>query len=214
MKTEVKQLTAIDIANYFLVLVNREEGDAITHLKLQKLLYFAQGASLVLLNKPLFNEPLKAWPYGPVSQSVFNQFKVFNHNAIPLPGEIDFTIYDTEIKALIYRVYSTCGEHTAWYLSNLSHTHKGWQEACKTDEKVLDEKEIKKDCTVLFEKETLKLSKEEIDVIETAEDEWWMNYNTGEPSEDITEYLLSSLALAKEDPEKYASTLTTIDLKK
>lgn len=31
------KLTAIDIANYFLVLVDREAGDVITHLKLLRL---------------------------------------------------------------------------------------------------------------------------------------------------------------------------------
>ncbi|KJV52294.1 hypothetical protein OTSGILL_1633 [Orientia tsutsugamushi str. Gilliam] len=38
----------------FLVLVDREAGDVITQLKLQKLVYFAQGVHLALFDKPLF----------------------------------------------------------------------------------------------------------------------------------------------------------------
>jgi len=40
MKTN---LTALDVANYLLILVDREAVDSINHLRLQKLLYFTQG---------------------------------------------------------------------------------------------------------------------------------------------------------------------------
>ncbi len=37
-----------------------------THLKLQKLIYYVQGFALVILKTPLFNERMEAWPHGPV----------------------------------------------------------------------------------------------------------------------------------------------------
>ena len=55
---EKRILSCFDKANYFLVLVDREAGDTITQVKLQKLIYFAQGVSLALLDRPLFNRPL------------------------------------------------------------------------------------------------------------------------------------------------------------
>ena len=39
---------------------------AITHLKLQKLLYFCYGCYLARTGEELFAEPLEAWPKGPV----------------------------------------------------------------------------------------------------------------------------------------------------
>ncbi|WP_410955896.1 hypothetical protein [Rickettsia koreansis] len=36
----------------------------------------------------------------------------------------------------------------------------------------------------------LSITKEDIAQIENAEDVWWMNYDSGIPAEDITEYLL------------------------
>jgi uncharacterized phage-associated protein len=44
---------ALHIANYLISLANPEEEDFITNLKLQKLLYYAQGFHLALFNKPL-----------------------------------------------------------------------------------------------------------------------------------------------------------------
>jgi uncharacterized phage-associated protein len=43
---ERRILSCFDVANYFFVLVDREAGDTITQLKLQKLIYFAQGVML------------------------------------------------------------------------------------------------------------------------------------------------------------------------
>ncbi|KJW07325.1 Panacea domain-containing protein [Orientia tsutsugamushi] len=58
-------LSCFDVASYFLVLVDRAAGDVITQLKLQKLVYFAQGAHLALFDKPLFKEDIEAWENGP-----------------------------------------------------------------------------------------------------------------------------------------------------
>ncbi|MFV9890251.1 hypothetical protein [Rickettsia conorii] len=43
------------------MLVDREAGDSIIQLKLQKLIYFAQGIHLALFDKVLFKEEIKAW---------------------------------------------------------------------------------------------------------------------------------------------------------
>ena len=43
-------LAAKDVAKYFVHLVDQESGDHITNLKLQKLLYFAQGFHLAMRN--------------------------------------------------------------------------------------------------------------------------------------------------------------------
>ena len=60
----------IDVANYILEISREESGDdeyeLISHMKLQKLVYFCQGYSLALYGRPLFPEPIEAWTHGPV----------------------------------------------------------------------------------------------------------------------------------------------------
>jgi len=41
-------LTAGQVADYFLLQVDQDAGDAMTHLRLQKLVYYAQAWHLVL----------------------------------------------------------------------------------------------------------------------------------------------------------------------
>lgn len=59
-------LTCFDVADYFLTQSNETQsndensGDFLSNLKLQKLVYYAQGFFLALLNWPLFNEEIEA----------------------------------------------------------------------------------------------------------------------------------------------------------
>ncbi len=54
-------LTCFDVADYFLSRCDEDSGDAISNLKLQKLVYYAQGFSLALLGEPLFQNKMEAW---------------------------------------------------------------------------------------------------------------------------------------------------------
>jgi uncharacterized phage-associated protein len=55
---------AHEVAQAFLAFCN-EYGDTLTNLKLQKLLYYAQGWYLAMHDEPLFDEPLEAWTLQP-----------------------------------------------------------------------------------------------------------------------------------------------------
>lgn len=61
------------IANYFLSRAGRE--DPITQMKVQKLVYFAHGWHLGITKRPLINEQVEAWPYGPVIPSLYEDLK-------------------------------------------------------------------------------------------------------------------------------------------
>ena len=65
---------AFDVAEYLLSKADATEND-MTHMKLQKLLYYCQGFSLVLLGHPLFPEVIEAWLHGPVVPVVYQAFK-------------------------------------------------------------------------------------------------------------------------------------------
>jgi uncharacterized phage-associated protein len=118
-----------DIANWFLCSIDREAGDSITHLKLQKLVYYAQAWSLALNNKPLFEEDFQAWSHGPVVPSLFHRFKEFGWDAIPQPNDQTQLDLDKETTDLLEEIYEIYGEHSAKHLELLTHQEKPWKEA-------------------------------------------------------------------------------------
>ncbi len=121
---------ALDVAKYFLCRVDREAGDTISALKLQKLVYYAQGWSLVLRNEPLFLEDIQAWAHGPVVYEVWNHYKDYQHTDIPEtePCESDFSEDELEV---LEEVWNTYGELSARQLENLTHSEQPWIEARK-----------------------------------------------------------------------------------
>lgn len=121
--------TASDIANWFLGAIDRDAGDAITHLKLQKLIYYAQAWSLALPSRgyPLFDEELQAWAHGPVAESVFHQHKGNAWDALPAPAKMpDIEESDAEH---LQEILSVFGEFSAKQLERMTHSEAPWIEA-------------------------------------------------------------------------------------
>ncbi|MCI8513016.1 MAG: DUF4065 domain-containing protein [Lachnospiraceae bacterium] len=54
----------------------------IANLKLQKLLYYAQGCFLAVAGAPLFLEDILAWQHGPVVEPVYYQYKGYGSGGI------------------------------------------------------------------------------------------------------------------------------------
>lgn len=139
----MKKYEALDIATWFIYKTNVEikENQAIndnyeiyeglTHLKLQKLLYFAQGLSLALNNKTLFNAKIEAWYHGPVIKSVWNKFFLKGRNDITIEdAPKDITVIrkieaDTETREILNLTYENFAIYTAWQLRNLTHVKNG-----------------------------------------------------------------------------------------
>jgi uncharacterized phage-associated protein len=67
--------TAKDAACFMLDLARHDdEPQYLTHLQLQKLLYYLQGWSLALRNRPFFQGRIEAWRNGPVVKEVWPLF--------------------------------------------------------------------------------------------------------------------------------------------
>ncbi len=120
-------LTCYDVADYFLSKIDEEAGDAISNLKLQKLVYYAQGFSLALLHRPLFDAPIIAWQHGPVVVELYHKYKSYGSNGIPAPKDIDFSKFSTEEKNLLDNVYDVYGQFSAWKLRNMTHEESPWK---------------------------------------------------------------------------------------
>jgi uncharacterized phage-associated protein len=129
-KVEKIMQSALNVAKYFLRCVDREAGDTISVLKLQKLLYYAQAWSLVLRNQPLFWENIQAWSHGPMVCDVWDYYKEYKHTDIPTPEQCELDFSDSELEVL-EEVWNTYGELSARQLEKLTQSEEPWIEARK-----------------------------------------------------------------------------------
>ncbi len=58
------------VANYFIAMGMYEEESFMSNLRLNKLMYYTQAWSLVLLGRPLFEADFEAWDFGPVIPAI------------------------------------------------------------------------------------------------------------------------------------------------
>jgi uncharacterized phage-associated protein len=119
---------AIDVANWFIA-KTAEFGDLTTHLKIQKLLYYAEAWTQVLLDKELFEEQIQAWSHGPVVPEVFQEFKSFGWNPLPIPSENAIPTFSKDITDVLEQVFEVYGDISAKKLEDMTHTDKPWIEA-------------------------------------------------------------------------------------
>lgn len=69
-----------------LLLLGREDGISITPMKLQKLVFYANGWYLAVAKEPLIHEQVECWKYGPVVSSLFHHFKEYGSEEIRRPA--------------------------------------------------------------------------------------------------------------------------------
>lgn len=119
--------SADKIAKTILTLSNPEYGDIISNLKLQKLLYYAQGFHLALHKKPLFNEEIVAWQYGPVVEKVYYDFKQHGAGAIPVPDNFDNSYLNDDELELLKEIYHVFGQFSALKLMEMTHEEVPWK---------------------------------------------------------------------------------------
>lgn len=139
-----EKLTCFDIADYFLSLVDEDVGDSISNLKLQKLVYYAQGFSLALYDKPLFPKSIQAWAHGPVVRVLYDKYRDYEANPIPKPSEIKLSRYDTTTKELLNEIYAVYGQYSAWKLRELTHEDTPWINAYRKSNKEIPHTALKK----------------------------------------------------------------------
>lgn len=118
---------ATGIANWFLSHIERDAGDSITHLKLQKLLYYAQAWCIVLSGKSLFEDDFEAWSHGPVLPSIYHEYKHFGFEALPSCDCVSNV--QEAVENILDEVQRVYGEKSARYLEELTHHEAPWLEA-------------------------------------------------------------------------------------
>jgi len=121
--------TANQIADYLLGMIDTEAGDAITHLKLQKIVYYCQAWHLALFGDPLFKEAVEAWQHGPVVRSVWNRFGEYGWHAIPPEvRKADSAASLTKNQRdLVDNVWEAYGQLSGSQLRTLTHREDPWK---------------------------------------------------------------------------------------
>lgn len=129
------------IANFFLDLA-ASKGEALSPMKLQKLVYYAHGWYAGYTSKPLIDEAVEAWQYGPVIPSLYHEFKQFGSAPIKCKAtDFDKDAFDLretpvpqeeEIRKFLSNVWDSYGKYTALTLSQMTHAANGpWDQAWK-----------------------------------------------------------------------------------
>lgn len=129
-----------DVADFFINVTvnNNQSDDFITNLKLNKLLYFAQGYSFAMTGKPLFNDKIEAWQYGPVVRSVYDKYRVCGKEPITsIDEDYSESIFSTEELEILLKVMRDYGKYTGSYLIKLTHQDGTPWKKCITKHKII-----------------------------------------------------------------------------
>lgn len=126
--------TAQGVANVFLKLSEPETGDVLTNLKIQKLLYYAQGFSLAIYGKPLFDEDILHWDHGPVVGDLYRELRQYGSSPVPVPEDYDPSQeFNSDQLEMISEVNNVYGQFSAWKLRDMTHTEAPWLDTSKDE---------------------------------------------------------------------------------
>lgn len=142
-----KKYTAMDIANYIVNLVNVPDKKlcTLTHIKLQKILYYVQATYMAKNGgTPLFTNDIEKWQYGPVVREVYSEFKDFGISHINTTRSYlvreekgNFQLVDTDICAIendinisshIKEVFNCLKDISAFDLVDRTHEEPMWKD--------------------------------------------------------------------------------------
>ncbi|MCS5479855.1 SocA family protein [Corynebacterium sp. YIM 101645] len=122
---------ALQIAHWFVAWAEELDAD-LSNLKLQKLLYYAQGEHIGATGRKLFFEPIQAWQHGPVVAEVYHEAKKWGRNPIDpdefVPENFDWDDY-SDVQDELVKVWREYGVYSAWALREKTHGEAPWVDA-------------------------------------------------------------------------------------
>ena len=130
-------MSAIEVAEYFLYKAQQDE-ELISNMKLQKLLYYAQGFHLAIFDQPLFSDEIERWTHGPAVTSVYRKYKKHRARPIAYPKDFQLEVIDKKVADLLDEVYEVYGQFSAGALRNMTHKDPPWLETDPGDAISLD----------------------------------------------------------------------------
>lgn len=123
---KMKKVTIFDVAKYFLSRVDTNAGGSMTHLKLQKLCYYAQAWHLVFENATMVDEEFQAWMHGPACPDLWHRYKNFGWQDIEQVASINLNLFTKEQLETLEAVWDAYGQFDGKYLERLTHQEPPW----------------------------------------------------------------------------------------
>lgn len=123
---------ALDIARYLVHLASPSEDedvDCLSHLRLQKLLYYVQGWHLAAYAKPLFSGRIEAWTHGPVVREVYPAFADHRCAVIPPSAGADDGALTASEKEFVRTIWDRYKKYSASALREMTHEEAPWLNA-------------------------------------------------------------------------------------
>ncbi|MDR1164651.1 MAG: DUF4065 domain-containing protein [Deltaproteobacteria bacterium] len=135
MTDTIVKNSAAAVTNWFIDM-NREPRVDLTRLKVQKLLYFAQGWHLAYFDSPLFEDNIHAWRFGPVVETIYQALKfrgkeeiikayvpgyAFEAGNFRMEDAPRLTFASDEIKSFVESFWGQYSGLPPWHLVTSSH---------------------------------------------------------------------------------------------
>lgn len=98
-----------------------EASRLLTPMQILKLVYVAHGWMLGLSSRPLIDEPVEAWRYGPVVRSVYKRYRKYRGNPISDPHVDGRACLDAGQQDLLRQISENYGNYSGIQLSRLTH---------------------------------------------------------------------------------------------
>lgn len=120
--------SAREIAQYFAS--QHPEIEDLGNLKMQKLLYYAQGFYVAWSNgQRLFKEELQAWEHGPVQADLYHDLKNFNKERVLLEAPQDLEDWEQSLIIFLEEIIRLFGDLRPLHLRNKTHQETPWLES-------------------------------------------------------------------------------------
>lgn len=126
------KIDSIVLANYIL-----KHYGPMSHLKLQKLLFYCDAYCLAYFGQELISDKFEAWVHGPVSRKVFNELKGASllyadmyYSQIPgIDEDAIFNLLPIDVKDLLTDVLGSLSQWSGIELERATHRERPWIEA-------------------------------------------------------------------------------------
>ncbi len=120
----MRKYTCFDMANYFLDKA-KQTAIAVTNLKLQKLVYYAQAWHLAIHNEALMEGvEFEAWIHGPVIHELWNKYR--NYSYKPINEEATPPELDARSDQFLEEVVEVYLDKDAYTMELMSHREDPW----------------------------------------------------------------------------------------
>lgn len=105
----------------FLLERAEEQGKRLTPMQVIKLVYLCHGWMLALYDRPLIDEKVQAWQYGPVIKTLYDAVRMFKSSPVHGPLSVGGEEFDPEEISIMDQVLNLYGQFSGTQLSALTH---------------------------------------------------------------------------------------------